>query len=133
MKRFLLSIFLVAVSAIFVFAQKGNTYPVVVSFQSICCGVPDNKPVMDLIKSFKKKNRIKRIAVDNIGPMGKEGEYYLAFRLKEMSKAQKVKFIQQLKEIAPAMKDQGSAKIIENITLDKSSLYPRASLTTMVL
>ena len=114
-------------------AQKINSYPVVVSFLSMCCGVPDSKPVMELIKSFKKQNRIKRIAVDSIGPMGKEGEYYLAFRLKEMSKSQKIKFIQQLKKIAPTMKDRGTASIIENMLVDKSTLYSRASITTKIL
>jgi len=133
MKRILLSICLMAVFTTASTAQKINSYPVVVSFLSMCCGVPDSKPVMELIKSFKKQNRIKRIAVDSIGPMGKEGEYYLAFRLKEMSKSQKIKFIQQLKKIAPTMKDRGTASIIENMLVDKSTLYSRASITTKIL
>ncbi|HMI77595.1 MAG TPA: hypothetical protein VK484_02320 [Ferruginibacter sp.] len=133
MKKILLSIFSILVLSIVAIAQKNISYPVVVSFRSICCGVPDSKPVMEFIKSFKKQHRIKRIVVDSIGPMGKEGEYYLAFRLKELSKTQKIKFIQQLKKIAPAMKDRGSASIIENMLVDKATLYSRASIITKIL
>ena len=54
--------------------------------------------------------------------MGREGEYYLAFRLKEFSKAQKIKFIQQLKKTAATMKEQGYAEIKENETVSKADL-----------
>ncbi len=104
------------------FAQNSTTYPVVVSFGSMCCGVPSNEPVIKLIKSFKKQYKIKQIAVYNIGPMGREGEYYLAFRLKEFSKAQKIKFIEQLKKTAATMKEQGYAEIRENETVNKTDL-----------
>ena len=103
-------------------AQSSTTYPVVVSFGSMCCGVPSNEPVIKLIKSFKKQYKIKQIAVYNIGPMGREGEYYLAFRLKEFSKAQKIKFVQQLKKTAATMKEQGYAEIRENETVNKTDL-----------
>ncbi len=103
-------------------AQNSTTYPVVVSFGSMCCGVPSDEPVIKLIKSFKKQYKIKQIAVDNIGPMGREGEYYLAFRLKEFSKAQKIKFIQQLKKTVATMKEQGYAEIKENETVSKADL-----------
>ena len=103
-------------------AQSSTTYPVVVSFGSMCCGVPSNEPVIKLIKSFKKQYKIKQIAVYNIGPMGREGVYYLAFRLKEFSKAQKIKFVQQLKKTAATMKEQGYAEIRENETVNKADL-----------
>ena len=114
-------------------AQQTDTYPVIVSFNSICCGVPSNAPVIKLVKAFKKQYKIKQVAVDSIGPMGREGEYYLAFRLKEFSKAQKVKFIQQLKKTAATMKDNGLAEIKENETVDKSSLSSRTTVTLIRL
>ena len=130
MKKFILSVFSIMLVTIAAHAQKSIFYPVVVSFNSMCCGVPDNAPVMKLISSFKKQNRIKRMAVDHIGPMGKEGEYYLAFRLKELSKAQKIKFIQQLKKLAPAMVDKGSAEIKEGLVVNKADLPARTTITT---
>lgn len=133
MKKFLIAFFSAAVLTTAAFAQKVNSYPVVVSFNSMCCGVPDSRPIMKLINSFKKQSRIKFIAVDSIGPMGKEGEYYLAFRLKELSKAQKIKFIQQLKKTAPTMVDKGSAEIKENVAVNKADLSPRAAIVTLRL
>ena len=114
-------------------AQQKVTYPVVVSFNSLCCGVPSNLPVMKLVKTFKKQYKIKQVVVDSIGPMGREGEYYLAFRLKEFSKVQKIKFIQQLKKTAATMKENGYAEIKENETIDKSSLASRAGIILLKL
>jgi hypothetical protein len=129
MKKFLLSIITIALLTTSAYAQKSNFYPVVVSFNSICCGVPDNAPVMKQIKNFKKQYRIKRMAVDSIGPMGREGEYYLAFRLKELSKVQKIKFIQQLKKLAPTIVDKGSVEIKENAVVNKADLSSRTTIT----
>ena len=131
MKKTTLLLFSIMLLTAASFAQK-TTYPVVVSFNSMCCGVPDNAPVMKLVKSFKKQNHIKYISVDNIGPMGREGEYYLAFKLKEMSRSQKAKFIAALKKIAPTMKDKGSADVRENEVIDKGEIG-RAAITTKKL
>ncbi|MBK6380062.1 MAG: hypothetical protein IPN43_15245 [Chitinophagaceae bacterium] len=122
MQKILFAICFTALLSNAAVAQNSTTYPVVVSFGSMCCGVPSDEPVIKLIKSFKKQYKIKQIAVDNIGPMGREGEYYLAFRLKEFSKAQKIKFIQQLKKTAATMKEQGYAEIKENETVSKADL-----------
>ena len=133
MQKLISSILLTALLTTVAYAQKVNYYTVVVAFNSMCCGVPDSGPVMKLINSFKKQNRIKRMAVDSIGPMGREGEYYLAFRLKELSRTQKIKFVQKLKKIAPNMLDRGSAEIKENVTVNKADLSPRSGITTLKL
>lgn len=131
MQKIFFALCLTAVLSSAAFAQNGTTYPVVVSFGSMCCGVPSNAPVLKLIKSFKKQYKIKQVAVDSIGPMGREGEYYLAFRLKEFSKAQKIKFIQQLKKTAAGMKEQGVAEIKENETVNKADLSSRTAVTLL--
>ena len=133
MQKIFFSLLAMLVLATTASAQQKDTYPVVVSFNSMCCGVPSNAPVMKLIRAFKKQYKIKQVAVDSIGPMGREGEYYLAFRLKEFSKAQKIKFIQQLKNTTATMKDKGSAEIKENETVDKASLSSRAGITLLKL
>ena len=122
MQKIFFAICLTALLSSAAFAQKGTTYPVVVSFGSMCCGVPSNGPILKLIKNFKIQYKIKQVTVDSIGPMGREGEYYLAFRLKEFSKSQKIKFIQQLKKTAATMKEQGYAEIRENETVNKTDL-----------
>jgi hypothetical protein len=133
MPKIFFSILTMLVLATTATAQQSDTYPVIISFNSMCCGVPSNKPVMNLIKNFKKQYKIKKISVDSIGPMGREGEYYLAFRLKEFTKAQKIKFIQQLKKTALTMKDKGSADIRENETVNKADLSSRTSVTILKL
>jgi hypothetical protein len=131
MQKIFFAICLTALLSNAAIAQNSTTYPVVVSFGSMCCGVPSDEPVIKLIKSFKKQYKIKQITVDNIGPMGREGEYYLAFRLKEFSKAQKIKFIEQLKKTAATMKEQGYAEIKENETVSKADLSSRATITVL--
>jgi hypothetical protein len=133
MQKIFFSIFAIVLLASSANAQQTSTYPVIVSFNSMCCGVPSNEPVMKMIKAFKKQYKIKQVVADSIGPMGREGEYYLAFRLKEFSKSQKAKFIQQLKKTVPNMKEQGSADVKENETVNKADLSSRALLTVIKL
>jgi hypothetical protein len=133
MKKISFSLLLGTLLSTVAFAQNSEPYAAVVSFNSMCCGVPSNEPVMKLIKSFKKQYKIKQVTVDSIGPMGREGEYYLAFRLKEFSKSQKIKFIQQLKKTAETMKDKGSAEVRENETVDKAGFSRGTAVTAIKL
>jgi hypothetical protein len=119
MKTFtLLSFLLLSLNS---FSQKTN-YRVVVKFGSMCCGVPSNKPLLDYVAAFKKKNKIKKMACDSIGPMGKEGEYDMAFTLKELKTKQVEIFIKEVTTLATTMKEQGYANVEENIEIDISAL-----------
>lgn len=97
-------------------------YRVVVKFGSMCCGVPSNKPLLDYVASFKKKNKIKKIVCDSIGPMGREGEYDMAFTLKELKKTQVAVFVKEITELATTMKEKGYANVEENVEVDKASM-----------
>ncbi len=99
-----------------------NKYRIVIKFGSMCCGVPDNKPLLDYIVAFKKKNKIKKIAYDSIGPMGKEGEYDMGFTLKELKKKQVAMFVKEVTTLATTMKEQGYTNVEENVEIDKTSL-----------
>ncbi len=103
-------------------------YPVVVFFQSICCGVPSEKPVIDFINAFKKKNKIQRITANQIGPMGKEGEYYLAFSLRELSKKQAKLFVNGIKNINKLPDDPGILTIKESMEINTAEIPRRASI-----
>ena len=102
--------------------EKSLFYPAVVQFHSVCCGVPSDKPLQQFISKFKKENHIKKINADKIAPMGKEGEYYLAFPLKEMNRKQKFLFRNNLKNIIVKMNDKGNASVEENMNIFKSEL-----------
>jgi hypothetical protein len=106
-------------------------YPVVIKFQSICCGVPDDAPLNEMIKKFKKQYKIKTLSTTRIGPMGKEGEYYLAFSLKGMTAKQKLNFKKKIRSLVPTMKDKGVATLEENITINAADLPSRATSTTV--
>ena len=116
-----------------VYAQDTTqtTYPLAVKFISIGTGVPDNKPVMDFIAAFKKKNKIREIKIDRIGPLGKEGEYDLALRLTELTKQQKKLFIQQIKKVDKKTGDRGHIHYEENVSYDKSKQPVHGKLQTI--
>lgn len=111
-------------------AQKPEktTYPLIVSFQSECCGVPSDSAVKKFISSFKKQYKIKTIAASRIGPMGREGEYYLAFSLTELSRKQKNNFISGIKKIRKLPTDKGLWSFKEKEEIDPAVLPGRASV-----
>ena len=103
-------------------------YRYVIQFNSECCGVPDASPLMKAIQVFKKKNKIKKITYFLISPMGKEGEYHMAFPLTELSKKQTSLFIKQMDLLAETLKDKGSAITEKNMVVDKSTLSSRTTI-----
>jgi hypothetical protein len=131
MQKIIFTFLLYMLAAVPAGAQNKTTYPVVITFNSMCCGVPSNEPVIKLVQRFKKQYKIKKVTADRIGPMGREGEYWLAFSLKEFSKSQKVLFIKQLKKTAATMTDKGSAEVKENETVDMSELSGATTVSTV--
>lgn len=103
-------------------AQPGGDrkFPLVVGFVSYCCGVPDNTPVINFAKSFRKKYKTKAIRAYKIGPVGKEGEYYLAFPLKELSKSQAKNFIEEMEKVTVIPGDKGGVIYERDFTIDSS-------------
>ena len=104
------------------------TYRYVIQFNSQCCGVPDAAPLMNAIQVFRKKNKLKKITYFIISPMGREGEYHMAFPLTEMSKKQTSLFIKQMDLLTETLKDKGSATTEENMVIDQSTLSSRTTI-----
>ena len=98
-------------------------YPIVIQFQSVCCGVPSDEPLNAFLKTFKRNNKIKKITAYKIGPLGREGEYNIGFKLTELNKAQKKSFIKKLKQLVPKLNDKGLAVVNEMETINLKS-YP---------
>jgi hypothetical protein len=124
-----------------IFAQaKTDTYAVAINFNSKCCGVPDAKPLLDEIVAFKKLNKIKSISYDNIGPLGREGEYMMGFSLKELTKKQKISFVKLVKKVVPTLKTPGKDEAssgIADLKLNEKKIdvkdLGRATLTTQII
>ena len=108
------------------------SYPVIIQFNSECCGVPSDKPLRDFVKTFKKKYKIKKLTAVRISPMGKEGEYWLAFSFRELTRKQTAVFTRGLKLITPKLKDPGSATIVQNFQVVRSDLPGRALLERVI-
>ena len=107
-------------------------FPIVVSFHSICCGVPSDSSIASYILAFKKKNKLKSIKAAHIGPMGKEGEYYLAFPLKELSKKQAKAFIAGLKKVKKLSEETDEISFMENYSLIPTKLPGRATVREVI-
>lgn len=109
--------------------REAFTVPVTIQFKSECCGVPSDSNLRVFIKSFRKKNKIKRITALRIGPMGREGEYWLAFSLRELNQKQKTAFIKKIKPVIEKLKKPGMASVEEQFTVDPSSMSSRTTIT----
>ncbi len=130
MRRSIFTFFLIITSFVVRSQTKDSiiSYPLVVKFNSECCGVPDGSPLRKAIVKFKKKQHLKSIESFKIGPFGREGEYMIAFTLKEMNKKQKTAFIKMIKVTTPAMKDKGYAVFEEDYSSPLSSLPSNISI-----
>ncbi len=106
--------------------EARKTFPLVVSFNSQCCGVPSDSSIRKFITMFKKRYKIRKISAYEFGPLGREGEYCLAFNLKELNKKQRVVFISKIKRIKIFPTDRGTFSFDENYEIDPASLPKRA-------
>jgi hypothetical protein len=110
-----------------------TVYPVVIQFNSIGTGVPGDSALRNFIISFKKKNKIKKITASHIGPMGREGEYWLCFTLKELSHKQATAFIKGIKSVAEKPTARGSTVFVKNMTISKDEIAGRTTISQVVL
>ncbi|WP_294214981.1 hypothetical protein [uncultured Chryseobacterium sp.] len=78
------------------FAQKSENY-LQVGYASVCCGTPSEKPVMDYLNSFKKKNKVSTLEILKQSGLGREGEYNLYIGTDRLSGTQKTNLMKGLK------------------------------------
>jgi len=123
-----LFIFGIFTSAIF-FAQKSENY-YQISYNSICCGPPSEKPVRDYIQKFQGKNKSKTVEIFKQTGLGREGEFKLFVGLDALSKSNKRKFISGLEA---AINAQNTAKGGSDGTVDfmGSSMVSKKNLSAL--
>jgi hypothetical protein len=107
-------------------------YPLIIKFGSECCGVPSDAPLKKEIKYFKSKNKIKSLKAIKISPMGREGEYWICFKLRELSKKQKINFSDKLCKTTKKMTDKGYASCETDTQVIKSTLPQNAKMDTLI-
>ena len=129
----MVAVFLLGLSQnIFAQTEGKKVYPLVISFHSMCCGVPSDSAIQKFISSFKKKYKVKKISANSIGPLGREGEYELVFNLKELNKKQQSYFISKIKKVGKFPSDKGSFSFEENKEIDLSAIPKRAGASEVV-
>ncbi|MFZ1528439.1 MAG: hypothetical protein WAT19_06810 [Ferruginibacter sp.] len=107
-----------------------SAYKVAVKFTSIGTGVPDDAPLVKFVQQFKKQYKVKAISFYKVGPLGREGEFDMAFKLTELTPARQKTFIAGLKKVCAGInsKSQGKTEVVTNYQLIKETLPPRASV-----
>lgn len=98
--------------------MQESHYAVLVNFRSMGTGVPSDKPLLAYVRAFREAHQQDSIQVDRIGPLGREGEYAIGFRLSELNSKQKKAFIQGLKKIrfTTGKANEGSIQVTEQPT-----------------
>ena len=107
-------------------------YPLIIKFGSVCCGVPSDGSLKKEIKNFKSKNKIKSLKAIKISPMGREGEYWICFKLRELSKKQKINFSDNLCKVTKKMTDKGYASCETNTQVIKSTLPQNVKMDNLI-
>lgn len=74
MKKVLLSASLFC--STFFFSQKNQNY-LEIGYTSVCCGPASEKPVVNYLKEFKRKNQIRSLEILIQRGLGREGEFKL--------------------------------------------------------
>jgi hypothetical protein len=64
--------------------------------------------------------------------MGREGEYYLAFKLNELNKKKAGYFISKIKQIKKLKSDRGTFTINENFEIDPATISRRSTFSEVV-
>jgi len=108
-------------------------YSVLLMFQSVCCGVPDQEPLDKALRKFAKREKTGPIEMWKIGPMGREGEYYLVFDLKKWKPATREKMVHLLEQMSKNLREPGHVSIEKNGILRKSELPERATMEKLTL
>jgi len=131
--KILITAFILTISqSLFAQTATKTIYPLVISFNSECCGVPTDSAIRKFVADFKQKNKIKKIIATRIGPLGREGEYELAFTLTELSKKQAASFTSNIKSTKKLKTDKGSFTFEEKKEIDTETISKRARTTEVV-
>lgn len=112
--------------------QDSTVYPIVIQFNSIGTGVPTDSALRRFIISYKKKNKIKKIRAAHIGPMGREGEYWLCFLLEELTPKQAAAFRKGIKNVAEKPTERGSTVFVENMALGENQISGRTTSSSVI-
>lgn len=117
MKKIIITVFLF--SSVFFFSQKNQNY-IQVSYSSICCGTPSTQPLMDYVKRFEKKNKLKSFEILQQGGLGREGEFNLYIGIDKLSKKKRKTFLKGLQSAVALQNEQRKKDSDGHVNLDSA-------------
>lgn len=141
MKRLLkLTIIALVFNSVIAFSQTNKNY-ITVGYSSICCGTPSKKPIMDYVKKFEKKNKLKPFEIFVEYGLGKEGEHVFYIGTDNLSTKLIKSFLDGLK-ITAADQNRKRAKngdgyvnvdnkLTSNSTLKNIKIKPRTRISSL--
>ncbi|MET3537496.1 hypothetical protein [Chryseobacterium limigenitum] len=118
----------------FFWAQKSENY-LQIRYGSICCGTPSTDPVMNYVKQFQKKNKIKNLEIYKQSGLGREGEFHLYIGTDSFSKKQALAFTKGLQSAIETQNNarkknhDGTVGFDETQTVKKTDLSNARNLT----
>jgi hypothetical protein len=98
-------------------------------YHSICCGTPSDKPVMNFIKQFQKKNKIKNFEMYKQSGLGREGEFNIYIGTDTFSRTKKTKFVEGLKAAINTQNQMKRPNRDGNVSFDETTTVKKANLS----
>jgi hypothetical protein len=122
------------------FSQTNQNY-IIVGYSSICCGTPSEKPIMDYIKNFERKNKLKPFEMFVEYGLGKEGEHAFYIGTDALSNKLIKSFLDGLNITAANQNKKRSKnadgyvnvenKLTSNSTLENIKIKPRTRSSSL--
>lgn len=140
MKKLLKLIIIALVFNTVALSQTNKNY-ITVGYSSICCGTPSKKPIMDYVKKFEKKNKLKPFEIFVEYGLGKEGEHAFYIGTDNLNTKSIKSFLDGLNITATdqnrkrAKKGDGYVnvdnKLTSNSTLKNKKIKPRTRISSL--
>lgn len=129
----LISIFTLIASIVFVGTGCLSTKPylkkpfaLVIKFNSVCCGVPDEQPLRDVIHQIVSDEDESGFIGWKLSPMGKEGEYWICIQGDRKFRSLQSKLTDAVSELAKQPQERGGISLDSNFVLQSSSIPQQA-------
>jgi hypothetical protein len=107
-------------------------FPLVVQFNSFCCGVPDEKPFRDTIHQVLVRANQPKLIAWKLSPMGKEGEYWICFEEKGSFRLLQSELMEAVKQFANQPQDRGGISIDSHLLIDPVRLPKQSTWEKLV-
>lgn len=126
MKKIIVTTALLAFT--FFYSQKNQNY-LEISYGSVCCGPPSDKPVISFLKEFKNKSRVKSLEILQQKGRGREGEFTLYVGTDYLTKNQKSRLIRGLTATVSNQNNSKKNQSTGTVFFDSTTVVSQSDLS----